>query len=255
MHGYDWEALRKQYEPLIEHVGHRADLNYVIGEMIGELAVGHAYASGGDWDVPDRPDVALFGGRLEFDANAGRYKLVRILPGQNEENRYRSPLTEVGISVKVGEYVLAIDGVELAQYDDPYRLLRWKADRPVVLTVSDKPALEGARKVTYTPVTSETDLFYLDFVLRNRARVDELSGGRIAYLHLPDMGADGIREFIKWYYGQTRKEGLIVDDRNNGGGNVSQMVIERLRRVMLGTEYSRDSEYTGTYPQVVFHGP
>lgn len=255
MHGYDWDALRKQYEPLLAEVGHRSDLNYVIGELIAELNIGHAYVTGGDWDMPARPPVALFGGRLEFDLANGRYRLVRILRGQNEEDRYRSPLTEVGVDAKVGDYVLAIDGVELARNDDPYRVLRYKADRPVELTLNATPAMEGARKVVFRPISTETDLFYLDYVLDNRARVDKLSNGRLAYIHIPDMGADGIREFIKWYYGQVRKEGLIVDDRNNGGGNVSQMVIERLRRVLLGTEFARNSEFTGTYPEVVFHGP
>jgi tricorn protease len=115
--------------------------------------------------------------------------------------------------------------------------------------------MDGARKVVFRPRSSETDLFYLDWVLANRRRVDELSGGRLAYVHIPDMGEDGIREFNKWYYGQTRREALIVDDRNNGGGNVSQMLLERLRRVLLATDFARNSEYTGTYPQVVFHGP
>jgi len=255
MHGYDWEALRKQYEPMLEHVAHRADLNYVLGEMVAELNVGHAYVSGGDWESPARPSVALFGGRLEVDPQSGRQRLARILRGQNEEDRYRSPLTEVGVEIDVGDYVLAIDGVELRGDMDPYQLLRGKADRPVEFTVNARPVQDGARKVVFRPRTSETDLFYLDWVLGNRERVDKLSGGKLAYIHVPDMGEDGIREFIKWYYGQVRKSGLIIDDRNNGGGNVSQMLIERLRRVVLATEFSRNSEYTGTYPQVVFHGP
>ncbi len=255
MHGYDWEALRKQYEPLLEHVAHRSDLNYVMGEMVGELNVGHAYVAGGDWEAPERVEVALFGGRLEVDAQSGRYQLARILRGQNEEERYRSPLTEVGVNVEVGDYVLAIDGVELRSDTDPYQLLRGKADRPVEFTVNARPTLDGSRKVVFKPVTTETELFYLDWVLANRERVDRMSGGRLGYLHVPDMGADGIREFIKWYYGQVRKEGLVIDDRNNGGGNVSQMLIERLRRVLLATDYSRNSDFTGTYPQVVFHGP
>lgn len=255
MHGYDWQALRTQYEPLLDHVAHRADLNYVLGEMVSELNVGHAYVSGGDWEVPERRAVALFGGRLEVDAQSGRQRIARILRGQNEEERYRSPLTEVGSRAEVGEYVLAIDGVELRADTDPYLLLRGKADRSVEFLVNDRPTSDGARKVVFRPRRSETDLFYLDWVLGNRERVDKLSDGRLAYVHVPDMGEDGIREFIKWYYGQTRKHGLIVDDRNNGGGNVSQMLIERLRRVVLATEYARDSEYTGTYPQVVFHGP
>jgi len=254
MHGYDWEALRGQYRPLLEYVAHRNDLNYVLSEMVAELSVGHAYVWGGDWEVPERAAVGLPGAEFELDTEAGRYRIARILPGQNEEERYRSPLTEIGVDVAVGDYVLAIDGEELRGDDNPYRLLRHKADRKVELTVNSEPQTEGARKVTFLPLSSETDVRYLDKVEHNRRRVDELSDGRVGYLHIPDMGASGIREFIKYFYGQIRKEGLIVDVRGNGGGNVSQMLIERLRRELLGTRFARTNDTPGTYPAVVFYG-
>jgi tricorn protease len=255
MHGYDWEALRKQYEPWLEHVAHRSDLNYVISEMVSELTVQHAYVEGGDFEMPARPRVALPGARFALDKATGRYRIAKIFAGQNEESNYRAPLTEIGVDVKVGDYVLAIDGEELRADEDPYRLLRNKADRPVELTVSAKPAMEGARKVPFNPITSETDLVYLDWVLGNRARVDKLSGGRVGYLHIPDMGAPGLREFIKGYYAQLRKEGLVVDVRANGGGNVSRMLIERLRRKMLGVNYGRTDDQGNPYPDGVFIGP
>jgi tricorn protease len=255
MHGYDWQALRLRYGQLLEFVAHRSDLNYVMGEMVAELNVGHAYIAGGDWSQPERPKVALPGCRFELDSASGRYRIAKIFAGQNEEERYRSPLTEVGVDARVGDYVLAIDGENLDQHENPYRLLRDKSDRPVELTLNDKPETQGARKTVFRPITSETDLLYMDWVEGNRARVDKASDGKIAYIHLPNMGAEGIREFIKWYYGQVRRQALILDDRGNGGGNVSQMVLERLRRTLLGTEYSRNSDYTGTYPEVVFTGP
>jgi tricorn protease len=254
MHGYDWQALRARYRPLLEHVAHRSDLNYVIGEMIGELNVGHAYNSGGDWEVPPRPRVALPGCEFALDPAAGRYKIAGILKGQNEEPIYRSPLTEVGVDVKVGDYVLAIDGEEFAGGDNPYRLLRGKSDRPVQLTVNSRPNADGARTVTFQPNSSETDLRYLAYVTRNRDRVTRLSGGRAGYIHIPNMQAEGLREFIKWYYPQIRKEGLVVDVRYNGGGNVSQMLIERLRRELLATAFARTSDQASTYPGTVFHG-
>ncbi len=254
LHGYDWEALRARYRPLLEHVAHRSDLNYVIGEMIGELNVGHAYIAGGDWEVPRRPQVALPGAEFALDPAAGRYKIARILKGQNEEPTYRSPLTEVGVDVKEGDYVLAIDGEDLTSGDNPYRLLRNKADRPVQMTVNSKPETVGSRTITFQPITSETDLRYLAYVARNRDRVARLSDGRVGYIHLPNMQAEGIREFIKWYYPQIRKEGLVVDVRYNGGGNVSQMLIERLRRELLAIGFARTSETASTYPFRVFHG-
>jgi len=254
MHGYDWEALGEQYRPWLEHVGHRSDLNYLIGEMIAELNVGHTYKAGGDYEIPDRQPVALLGAELELDEAAGRYRFAKILQGHNEEDRYRSPLTEIGVDVAEGDYLLAIDGVELTAETNPYQLLRNKTGHPVELTVQDQPILDGARKVSINPITDEAKLRYLDWVEANWRRVDEMTDGRVGYIHVPNMGGDGIREFIKWYYPQLRKEGLVVDVRSNGGGNVSQMLIERLRRSLLGTRFSRNSDTPETYPATTFYG-
>lgn len=255
MHGFDWEALREQYRPLLQHVAHRSDLNYVISEMIAELTVQHAYIDGGDFQIPPRPQVALPGARFTLDRQSGKYKISRIFEGQNEEDIYRSPLTEVGVNVSVGDYVLEIDGVALKANEDPYRQLRNKSNNPITLTINSRPTMDGARKVTYRPVANEQNLVYLNWVMANRRKVDEISGGRVGYIHIPDMGANGIREFIKWYYGQVSKEGLVVDVRANGGGNVSRMLIERLRRRLLAIGYQRTFEQGTTYPDQVFLGP
>jgi tricorn protease len=255
MHGYDWAALREQYKPLLQHVKHRSDLNYVIGEMISELTIQHAYIEGGDFTIPPRPRVGLAGARFELDASSGRYRISKIFQGQNDEDLYRSPLTEIGVNVNVGDYVLAVDGEELKAGDDPYRLLRNKADNPVSLTVNNRPSLEGARIISYRPITDESNLIYLDWVANNRKKVSDATNGRVGYIHIPDMGAAGIREFIKWYYPQIDKEAMIVDVRANGGGNVSRMLIERLRRKLLGVNYGRTDDIGNTYPDGVFIGP
>jgi len=226
----------------------------VIGEMIAELNISHAYVAGGDYQLPDRPKVALPGARFALDDKAGRYKIAKIFRGQNDEDIYRSPLTEVGVDVKEGEYVLAIDGEELVAKDNPYRLLRHKADRPVRMTVNSKPTFDGAREITFKPLDTETRLVYMEWVSRSRALVDKLSNGRVGYLHIPDMGEDGAREFIKWFYPQVRKEGLIIDVRDNGGGFMSQTMIERLHRELLAVDFGRLSEEPQTYPAVVFYG-
>jgi tricorn protease len=199
--------------------------------------------------------VALAGARFELDRQAGRYKIARTFDGENEEDIYRSPLKEIGVNVSVGDYVLAVDGEELKPNDDIYRLLRNKADNPVQLTVNKTPSLEGARTVSYRPITDEGNLIYLDWINTNRKKVGDATKDRVGYIHIPDMGANGIREFIKWYYPQIRKEGLIVDVRANGGGNVSRMLIERLRRKILALNYSRTVDEANTYPDAAFAGP
>lgn len=254
MHGYDWNAIRAKYEPLLVDVGDRSDLNYLLGQMVAELSSSHAYVSGGDLGLPDRPYVALLGARFELDPSTNRYRIGQILQGENDEERYRSPLTEVGVNVKQGDYVLAINGQSLTGNDNPYRLLRSPKGQLVQLTVNAKATMDGARTVLVEPIDSETELNYYAWTTRNRDYVSKASDGKIGYLHIPDMGGDGIREFIKWYYPQLRKLGMVIDVRDNGGGNVSPMIIERLSRKLLGLDYGRGSEITGTYPQQMFVG-
>ena len=255
MHGYNWQALREQYLPLLDHVAHRSDLNFVLGEMVAELNVSHAYIAGGDLGLPDRPSTALLGARLAADDRSNRYQFADVFAGQAEEARYRSPLTEVGVNVAVGDYLLAINGRPLTTDMNPYSLLVGAADGLVELEVAKNPQGRDARAVLVEPLSNESNLLYLAWVEGNRARVERESGGRIGYLHVPDMGANGIYEFIKWYYGQIRKDGLIVDVRGNGGGNVSQMLINRLDRNLIFVGHSRGVDNISTYPNAVFTGP
>ncbi len=254
MHGYDWSALREQYRPLLEHVGHRSDLNYVMSEMIAELNVSHAYVTGGDFEIPPRPTPGLLGARFKLDEAAGRYRIARIFPGHNEEEAYRSPLTEVGVGAAEGDYLLAINGEALTGDDNPFRLLRHAGPGPVELLLGKGPEPEAARRVLVTPVAAEDALIYLALTERRRRMVDELTGGRAGYIHLPDMGAGGIREWVKWFYGQIRKEALVIDVRSNGGGNVSPMIIERLQRQVMGYDYERNMDIPNTTPGTAFHG-
>ncbi|HEX2640318.1 MAG TPA: S41 family peptidase, partial [Pyrinomonadaceae bacterium] len=255
MHGFDWKAIREDYKKWLPYVAHRSDLNYVLSEMQSELTVQHAYIDGGDFDLPPRVRVALAGARFDVDKAANRYKIGKIFDGENEEDIYRSPLTEVGVDAHVGDYVIAINGENVTADRDIYSYLRGKADAAVNLTLNSTPTAEGARTVTFRPVTNESDLVYLDWVDSNRRMVDRLSNGRLGYIHIPDMGAPGIREFIKWYYPQLDKEGLVVDVRANGGGNVSRMIIERLSRKVLGYNFARANQDATTYPDGAFRGP
>ncbi len=254
MNGNDWKAIGREYRAQLPYVGHRADLNDLLGQMIAELSNSHCYVEGGDLGLPPRAPSALIGARLER-APSGHYRIAEIYPGNNAEERYRSPLTEVGVDVKVGDYLLAVNGQPIGPDQNPYQLLRLPADQPLELTVSAAPSGVRARRVLVRPVATEQHLRYLRWVERNRRQVTEETDGRVGYLHLPDMGANGLREFNKWYYGQTRKQGLIVDVRANGGGFTSQLFIRRLLRPLLGTHFDRNSQLTYTYPAVVFHGP
>jgi tricorn protease len=254
MNGYDWSAIRAKYEPLLQYVGDRTDLNYVLGEMIAELSNSHTYVSGGDLGLPKKPHVGLLGADFKLDAASGRYRIATVFRGENDEPRYRSPLTEVGVDVKPGDYILAINGSPLTAAENPYRLLRTAPGQMVQLLVNSRPATDGARTVLVNPVASEMPLHYLDWVQANRDYVAKASHGQIGYLHIPDMGPDGAREFIKWFFPQLRKPGLVIDVRDNGGGFMSQTMIERLSRKVLAYNYLRGSSITGTYPAATYVG-
>ncbi len=254
MHGYDWPALREQYRPLLEHVGHRSDLNYVLSEMIAELNVSHAYVAGGDFEIPPRPRAGLLGARFELDEASNRYRIARIFVGQNEEDTYRSPLTEVGVGVDEGDYLLEINGEALTGEDNPFRLLRHAGPGPVELLVAEEASGTDARSVLANPIASEDALIYLALTERRRRLVDEMTDGRVGYIHLPDMGSNGIREWVKWFYGQIRKKGLVIDVRSNGGGNVSPMILQRLQRQVMGYDFERNMDIPNTTPGTAFHG-
>ncbi|MCX6869977.1 MAG: PDZ domain-containing protein [Verrucomicrobia bacterium] len=229
LHGVDWAGMRRRYEPLLAHVQHRADLTFIIGEMIGELNIGHAYVGGGDLPKPERIPLGLLGAVIQPDAS-GYFRIERILRGHNWDSKYRSPLTEIGVEIRPGDYILAVQGQSTRSMTDLYSALVGTAGKPVVLRVNREPKEEGARDQTVIPTADEHPLYYLDWVLGNIDKVDKASGGKIGYVHIPDMGVPGLNEFAKFYYPQLHKEALVVDCRGNGGGNVSPMIIERLRR-------------------------
>lgn len=254
MHGVDWPAMREKYRPLVAHVNHRHDLSYIIGEMIGELNIGHAYVGGGDAPKPDRVQLGLLGAKLSRDAS-GYFRIDKILKGENWSNATRSPLTEVGVDVKAGDYIIAVNGNSTTTVKDIYQLLVNTAGTTVELTVNSKASADGSRKVLVKPTADESALYYLDWVRGNIAYVNEKTNGEVGYIHIPDMGVAGLNEFVKYFYPQLTKKGLIIDDRGNGGGNVSPMIIERLRREQVFYSLPRNVEVPSTNPTQMHYGP
>ncbi|HRP01127.1 MAG TPA: PDZ domain-containing protein [Candidatus Kapabacteria bacterium] len=256
MHGYDWNQLRDKYAELLPYVVHRSDLTYIIGELIGELDAGHAYVTGGDMPKVKAMPIASLAADYEYDTKSGYYKITKIYEGMNWETDMRSPFTEPGMNVKVGDYIIKIDGVPLTQSLTPSSQLINKADKFISITINNKPSLDGAREIFVKPIKSDIDIRYYNWVEHNRKYVDSVTNGRVAYVHIPDMMPNnGLNWFARYFYPQIDKEALIVDDRYNGGGNVSPMVIERLRRELVIAKYARNSETITTNPDAVMTGP
>jgi tricorn protease len=228
LHGTDWPAVVTRYKQFLPHVAHRADLNYLLDWMGGELAVGHSYVTGGD--LPELPAVTTGLLGADYSVENGRYRLARIYDGERWNPELRAPLAVPGVSVGVGDYVLAINGVELRGTDNIHRLLDGTANRQTVLTLNARPTMEGARTVTVVPVANETGLRTRAWVERNRRYVDSVSNGRLAYLHLPNTGQGGYTQFNRYYFAQQDRQGAVVDERYNGGGSAADYIIELLSR-------------------------
>lgn len=240
MNGVDWNAVQTKYARLLPLMGHREDLNYLIGEMIGELSNSHTYVGGGDLNNDTRTVwTGLLGADFGLDTASGRYYFAKIYPGDNTRPDFASPLTEPGINVHEGDYLLAVNGHELKSPTDPFSLLVGTLGETVTLTVADNADGKNRRDVTVKTLHDEGNLRQDDWIRHNREYVTKASHGQIGYLYLDDMGANGMKQFIDQFYPQIDKQGLIVDVRFNGGGFIDQMLLERLRRILVGMNTNR----------------
>ena len=247
MHGLNWKAIHDKYAVLVPYVNHRNDLTYIIGEMIGELSIGHTYVNGGDRPEVKRIPLGLLGATFLRD-KSGYYKIDSILSGESWDKTLVSPLRAPGVTARKGDFIIAIDGTDVSQLPNLYEALTGKANQVIELTLNSKPTATGAKKYFVKPVADESALYYHEWVQQNIAKVTKASGGKIGYLHIPDMGPEGLNQFARYFYPQLDKEALIIDDRGNGGGNVSPMIIERLRREPgLGT-MMRNNKTAGIKP-------
>lgn len=228
MHGTDWPRMKQMYGEMLPHVMHRADLNYLLDNMGAEIAVGHSYVRGGDMpDVPPSPGGLL---GVDFIIENGRYKVTRIYDNESWNPDLRSPLATPGANVSVGDYILAINGIDLKAPDNIYRLLDGTANRQTSLTVNSTPSMQGARQVTVVPVPSEQGLRTRAWVEANRRLVDKLSDGQLAYVYLPNTGQPGYQSFNRYYFSQQDKKGAVIDERYNGGGSAADYIIDVLQR-------------------------
>ena len=254
MHGADWPKMKEMYGQLLPYAMHRADLNYLMDMMGAEIAIGHSYVRGGDMPSVPQSIAGLLG--ADFTIENGRYKVTRIYDNESWNPDLRSPLATPGANVNVGDYILAINGIELKAPDNIYRLLDGTANRQTTLTVNASPSLEGARTVTVVPVANEQGLRTRAWVESNRRLVEKLSDGQLAYVYLPNTGQPGYTSFNRYYFSQQDKKGVIVDERFNGGGSAADYIIEILGRDFDGYFNNvAGDRYPFTSPSAGIWGP
>ncbi len=254
IHNVDWDGFRKKYGSMLPYLNHRFDLDYIFGEMIAETNTGHAYANYGDFERVKRVETGLLGAKLAADAKNKRYVIKKIFAGENWTPDRRSPLTEQGIDVKEGDFLIAIDGNDVTTNLNPYQFLENKVNTPVRITVNSKPTADGARTYTIKPIANEQELMYLDWVNTRRAMVDKLSDGKIGYMHIPNTAQEGNRELHRGFYAYNHKEALIIDDRFNGGGFIPDRMIELVGRETLALWHVNGLDPMRT-PGIAHDGP
>ncbi len=252
LHGLNLEAARKKYEPYLDGIASRDDLNYLFEEMLGEITIGHMFVGGGD-----RPEVKKVKGGLlgaDYKIENGRYRFARVYNGENWNPKLRAPLTQPGVNVVAGEYLLAVNGRKIGGSDNIYSFFEETAGKQVVLKVGPNPDGKGSREVTVVPADDELGLRNLAWIEGNRRRVDEMTGGRVAYVYLPDTYSGGYTNFNRYYFAQVGKEAAIIDERFNGGGAIADYIIDYLRRPLLSFWTLREGQDITTPIEAIF-GP
>jgi len=253
MHGVDWEGVWKQYGSLADRIGSRGDLADCVGEMLGELNVGHAYQGGGDVRMGKKVGTGLLGADLFYDAASGFWQIKKIYRGDYPMPEWSSPLARADLRVTPGQWLVAIDGKPLMKGEDYLKRLANRAGAIVELSLNEKPELKGARRIVVKTVAEDTRIRYADWVRENREYVSKKSGGKIGYIHLYDMDKRGLREFARDYPSQANQHGLIMDDRWNHGGFVAPMILAHLDRKLLAVAGTRRGNID-TVPSHAFHG-
>ena len=232
VHGAPWDDVYAWYAPWISHVQHRTDLNYVVDIMSGEVAIGHSYVSGGDMPDINRVPVGLLGADLMIDN--GYYKISKIYHGERWNAEVKAPLGLPGIQVEEGDYLLAVNGIALNASINPYSLFEQTAGRAITISTGKTTSLSSAIKSVIEPVRSEAALRRLNWVEENRRKVDELSGGKLAYVYVPNTSGAGFNYFNRYYFAQQDKKGVVIDERNNGGGSAADYMIDIMNRKLFG---------------------
>ncbi len=252
-HGLDLKAAEKMYEPYLAAVAHRSDLNYLFTEMLNQLTVGHMFIRGGDVPRPNFVPGGLLG--CDYRIENGRYRFAKVYSGENWNPQLRAPLTQPGVNVKAGEYLLAVGGRELTANDEVYSFFESRAGKQVVIKVGPNPDGSNSREVTVVPVASENALRNLAWIEGNRRKVDQLSGGRLAYVYMPDTANGGYTSFNRYFFAQTNREGAVMDERFNGGGLLADYVVQHLSRQLLSFIHYREGSLDVPVPAGAIYGP
>ncbi len=252
LHGLNLTATIKKYEPFLDNMSSRDDLNYLFVEMLGDITIGHMFVGGGSVPEAKRVKTGLLG--ADYSIENSRYRFARIYNGENWNPKLHAPLTQPGVNVKVGEYLLAVNGRDVNPPADIYSFFEETADKQVVLKVGPNSDGSGSRDVTVVPIADETGLRNYAWIEGNRRKVDELTGGRVAYVYLPDTYAGGYTNFNRYYFAQTDKQAAIIDERYNGGGDIADYIIDYLRRPLLSYWNMREGKDI-TSPLESIYGP
>ena len=252
MHGVDWNSMKKQYGQLVDNAVTRGDVNFIIGELISELNSSHTYRGGGDDEIPLQRQVGYLG--IDWELNNGAYKIKRIVNGAVWDTEVRSPLLTSGLKIKEGNYILAVNGVLIDVKKDPWAAFEGLADKTIELTVNDKPSIDGAWNIIVKTLSDETRLRNLEWIESNRKRVDDATGGKIGYVYVPSTGIDGQDELVRQFTAQFSKEGVIIDERFNNGGQIPDRFVELLNRKPLAFFAVRDGK-NWQWPNVANYGP